>query len=238
MQVGEQAAVEAGADLAGVDERVVLEESDEQRPDRASPVRRQREAADHHLLGEPALRLAPVSAAPLAIGRVRALAHHALEPGFARLLEELGAVPAHVIAEAQRVGRCLEEAPQHLLALLEPHAAEVPAVEVQQVEGEVDERHGCVAAALERLEARRAVRQHGGHLAVDERRPGRQPAHGARDLRKLLGPVLPVARDEPHLALLDAGHDAVAVVLDLVEPLVARRRRLDDHRERERLGLL
>ena len=208
----------------------------EQRPERPPAVRGQREAADHQLLAQPALRLAPVSAATLAIGSVRALAHDALESRLARLLEELEPLATHVVAEAQGGRGGFEEPPQHVLALLEPHLAQVPAVEVEQVEGEVDDRCRGVGASLKGLEARRPARQHRGDLAVEKCGARGQSADGARHLRKLLGPVLPVARDELHLSLVDPGHDPIAVVLDLVKPVVAGRRDLDDHRQGERLG--
>ena len=236
LQVAEHAVVEPGADLARVHELTVLEKANEKRADRPPAVRRQREAADHHLLAQPALGLPPVPAAARAIGTIGALAHDTLEPGFPRLLEELGPLAAHVVAEAQGGGRRFEEAPQHLLAFLEPHLPEVPAVEVEEVESEIDERRPCVGTALESLEARRPVGQHRRHLAVEECRARGQTAEGAGDLRELLRPVLPVAGNEPHVPLVDPGDDAIAVVLDLVEPLVAVGRGLHDHRQRQGLG--
>ncbi len=237
LQVGEQAVVEAGADLARVHELPVFVKAHEEGTYRPPVVGRRREAADHQLLAQPALRLPPVSPAPLPIGCAGPLAHDPLEAGLEHTLEELTALSAHVIAEPQGGGRRYEEPPQDLLALVEPHLPEVPAVEVQEVEGEIDERRPSLGAALQGLEARRPVRQHRGDLAVEERRPRRQAADGAGDLRELLRPVLPVAGDEPHLPLVDSRHDAIAVVLDLVEPVVAGRRRLDHHREGQGLSL-
>src|SRR5262249_59110742 len=89
LQVAEQPLVETRPPLPGVDELSVFVEPDHERADRRPAVRLECPAADHHLLGEPALRLPPVSPAALAVGRVRALTHDALEAGLARRLEEL-----------------------------------------------------------------------------------------------------------------------------------------------------
>ncbi len=142
-----------------------------------------------------------------------------------------------MIAEPQGGGRRFKEAPQDLLAVFEPHVPEVPAVEVKEVEGEIDDRRPSLGTTLQGLEARRPVRQHRGDLAVEERGSRRQAADGTGDLRELLCPVLPVAGDEAHLPLFESRHDAIAVVLDLVEPVVAVRRRLDHHRAGQGLGL-
>jgi hypothetical protein len=44
------------------------------------------------------------------------------------MLEELGAVADHVVAEAQRVGARLEQPPQDLLPPYQRDASQVPAV--------------------------------------------------------------------------------------------------------------
>ena len=48
------------------------------------------------------------------------------------------------------------------------------------------------------------------------------------------GPVVAVAREQPHVVAVDARQHAVAVELDLVDPVVARRRAVDQRRELRR----
>ena len=67
-----------------------------------------------------------------------------------------------------------------------------------------------------------------------------------RELRELGGPVEAVAGDQPDLAALNAGEEAIAVVFDLVQPFGTRRRRdrrgrqlrfeIDRHRRLSRTG--
>jgi hypothetical protein len=57
-------------------------------------------------------------------------------------------------------------------------------------------------------------------------RPDRR--HGRGDRRVFLGPVEPSAGQQLYRAAIEAGVHAVAVELDLVQPLVAFRRRVDE----------
>src|SRR6516165_11441828 len=63
-------------------------------------------------------------------------------------------------------------------------------------------------------------------LAVDQSRVDRELAESMRKLGKFGGPVEPAAGDQPDLAMLDAGEQAIAVVFDLVQPFGAGRRRV------------
>src|SRR5215468_11441002 len=140
-EVDRHAAAEAGPDLAHVHEtsRVVVH-SEEQRTDAGAAALGIGEAADHELLLLDALRLQPAPAAARPVRRVPALRDHALERHAARLPEERLAASHHVIAVAQRWSGIagLEQGAQRLLALHERNLGEVVAIEVQQVEDEVD----------------------------------------------------------------------------------------------------
>ena len=49
-------------------------------------------------------------------------------------------------------------------------------------------------------------------------------AHGLDDERISVGPVIPIAGQEPDAHGITPGHHAIAVVLDLMNPVRARRR--------------
>ena len=68
-------------------------------------------------------------------------------------------------------------------------------------------------------------------LTVDQRRVDRELAENMRKLGKFGGPVEPAAGDQPDLAMLDAGEQAIAVVFDFVQPFGAGRRRSRHRRE-------
>src|SRR6201984_1931353 len=68
-------------------------------------------------------------------------------------------------------------------------------------------------------------------LAVDQRRVNWQPLEGMRKLWKFRGPVEPAAGDQPDLAMLDAGEQAIAVVFDLGQHCGPGRRRSRQCRE-------
>ncbi len=145
------------------------------------------------------------------------------------------AVAEPVRREAERaVGRKRREQPlEPPLALFEGKAREVLAVEVQQVEDEVDELPGALAGEqpLQRLEARAPVGHQDGDLAVEQRLVDRQALRLGDNGREALGPVVAMPAQEPDLAAVDAAADAVAVELDLVQPALAGRCALHERGE-------
>src|SRR5690606_37865564 len=66
----------------------------------------------------------------------------------------------------------------------------------------------------------------GDQLAIQRRAAQAQRLHRVADLGNAVGPLQRVSRPQTHLALLDGGEDAVAIPLDLVQPLLALRRGL------------
>ncbi len=77
------------------------------------------------------------------------------------------------------------------------------------------------------LEAGAPVRQHHGHLAVQDGGLHRQPGQLIGDRGERLRPVLLVARVHGHRAPVDTRDGPVAVELDLVQPALARGRCAD-----------
>ena len=103
-------------------------------------------------------------------------------------------------------------------------APEIPAIEVEEVEGEQE----CVAGGArgERLLQRAKIRDpamldHG--LAVEIR--GANGEHRGRlgDRGEPVGPIEAAPGQESHAAVLDAHMQPIAVPLDLVQPAVTRR---------------
>src|SRR5690606_19966784 len=76
-------------------------------------------------------------------------------------------------------------------------------------------------------EAGRAVVGQHHDLAIDPGRRHIQLANGPGQVRQARGPVVAIAGIQPRLAIFQAGQDAIAVVLDLVQPVAAARRTVD-----------
>jgi hypothetical protein len=80
----------------------------------------------------------------------------------------------------------------------------------------------CTQGGLKGREAGDAVDLDDG-FSVDQGQPRRQRLGGVPDGREAIGPVVTTARQDRDLAILDADLQAVAVPLDLVNPLFAGR---------------
>ena len=190
-------------------------------------------ADDHELLAVEALRLDPKAAIARRVGSIGPLGDDAFEAELAGLFAEARATAGNVFAVAQSRNRLPEQALQALLALDQRQGRGAFAIQVQQVEGEEDQlvRAAFVHRRLEPAERRRAVGIKRAKLAIEIGR-----LHGQRAQRLDRSPIAtrPVqagAGQQPDLAAVDAGVHAVAVVLDLVQPFLARRRFVDEARE-------
>ena len=144
-----------------------------------------------------------------------------------------------MLAEAHALRLALlENLREQRAALDERHAAQVVAAEIGQVEDEVDNvlRGRGIERPLQRLEIGPPLRVEHGDLAVDPRGIDAQQAHFVLEPLEARGPVVAVAREEPHVVAIDAGEQPIAVELDLVGPAAARGRLVDEHRELRREG--
>ena len=140
----------------------------------------------------------------------------------------------HVLADLQggaRGDRRIEQPVQRALAFEQRRRGQVVAVQVHQVEGKEDQRLLC-APRRARPAARRSWRCRVRPAPRSRRRsaPACRAAGGNLDQDAVaLGPVQAGARAQPHRAGVDPGDRAIAVELDLVQPLLAlgraRRRR-------------
>src|SRR5262249_39787324 len=143
----------------------------------------------------------------VAMGCVTTLREDALEAVGPRLLEERLAAPDDVVAVAQRiVRRPAQECREALLALLERQAAEIDALEMQQIEEHVAQTGrggGRSHRRLETLEARAPVGVEHDDLAVEPRRARWQRSARPRHRCKSIAPVLTTAREELGPAVLE-----------------------------------
>ena len=186
------------------------------------------EARDHEAVALARLHLEPRLHPARAIGRRRLLGDDAFEAKPAGVPEHRIAVARDVVAVAQAAGVAGvgQQLGQRRLARAERRLAQVEAVEIEQVEG--IEQH-VAAAALQRVdqhgEARHAGRRLHHHLAVDDRDLGRHLGQRGHDDGEALGPVEPLPAEQFYPAVLEMGLQAIAVVLDLVQPAACPRAR-------------
>ena len=128
-----------------------------------------------------------------------------------------------VLVEAQAGLGLAQDARQRRLAGLERLAPQVGAVQLQQVEG-VEERRCLVAAAAQDVEAGEPVLVAAHHLAVDQAGPHLEVVHGLDHEREAVRPVIAAPGDQPDADGISTRHKAIAVVLNLMNPVGAGRR--------------
>ena len=112
---------------------------------------------------------------------------------------------------------------ERALALHERHRAKVVAVQIRQIEGEKDQllRPPRGQGILQGGKARDALLVLDHDLAVDQRLLAAQTLEDLGEHAVAVGPVQARSGDQPHLAAIDARDRAIAVELDLVQPLLA-----------------
>jgi len=183
---------------------------------------------DEFLLGD-ALRLQPLGASSGPIGPVASLRDDALGAVPACLGEHARPVSDDVIRVAEDITHGLEEIPQAVLALLERQPAHVRAVEMEQIEDELDQlavAHRRSEGVLQCLEAGTPVGQYDGDLAVEQRGADPEALRRIADGGESRRPILAATAQQTHPSV-DAAADAVAIVLELVQPPITGRRLRD-----------
>ena len=218
--------IEAGADLAGIDQSAVLETAEQKGREGLAPHLRAAVAADDEFFAARGLDLEPVSAATGNIGPVGTLRHDAFEPCRGGLREEFGSGALHIIGIDEEVG----DAPhRHQLCELrapldQRFLAPVLAVERQEIEHEIaDGGVRRIDMLLQRFEGGQARRQHEGDLSVDQRDLGWKCPERLGDGRESHRPVEPASAEQRDVVAGLPRDDAVAVVLRFMQPTAARR---------------
>ena len=130
------------------------------------------------------------------------------------------------VADAAGFAPALEEPLQRRLARHQGLAGQIAAVEIQKIEHLIDQ---AIAAAvlqigLQEREARNALVVFDDQFAVEQRGFGGQCGDRSRDRLEAMRPIQVFARQQAHLAVIEPGLDAIAVVFDLVQPFGAARR--------------
>src|SRR6266498_4942608 len=109
----------------------------------------------------------------------------------------------------------LEQLREQGLARLDRLAPQIPAVELEQIEGEQDDvlapTGKAILVACDRL-------------AIDQAGAATQQPDGDGDRRIALAPIKTVSREQPHAGGTAPRHDAVAAMLDFMNPTRLRRR--------------
>jgi hypothetical protein len=138
-------------------------------------------------------------------------------------LQDLRGVAAHGRREPQPLRELApEQAVELAPSLLDRTPAQIVALELEEIEDDVDEPSRPAAALLQTLERWDPVLVRRADLAVEDEARRREGPYVARDGGEVSCPVLPAPADETDpAAALDRG-DPVPVVLELVEVLGRR----------------
>ena len=234
---------ETAARAADVDELVAVEPPEVQGPE-ADPRPFGRRKAHHHEVARVQhAQLQPVGAAPAAISGRRLLRDDTFEAAPLHLGPQRLAVSHHVIGKTQRAAR-RQDAPQGRLAGGERQVAQVEAVVSDQVEGVVGGgmgqggagdvgRAGDLRPFLQTLEHRPALVVAHDDLAVEHEAAVRQRLYRLGDLREQRRRVVAAAVTQAHASALLCGEQAVAVELQLEDPVRARKRAIGGLRQHD-----
>ncbi len=133
------------------------------------------------------------------------------------------------------LGACQQVAQQGLAAV-QLGVPQVPAVEVDQIEREVDQCPGLLLTQSLLQPGKRADpgRRERDDLAVEKCCRGGERADRRGDLREPARPVVSLASPKLDFPMFESGEQAVAVELDLVQPVVAGGHPSSQLRERGR----
>ena len=224
-KIGLRRSVKARADAAGIMQLALDLARDDEGGERAPAVRRG-PADDRHVLAAAVLHLHPIGVTSRPVGRVAALGHDAFGAAGDRLLEERRAAAHHVfgVDDRARAGALAlaQQRLQPFLALDQRQLAQVLPVEMHEIEGgERDARVPALDRFDERGEIRDALVVEDHRFAVDH---GALHAERFARLAQALearGPVVALAGEELRAAIAHDQLQAIAVVLHLVQPLVA-----------------
>ena len=141
------------------------------------------------------------------------------------MLENGHAVACEVRIKSNAVTGTAKEIGEHILTMLERLLAEIVAIELDQVEGA--KHSGMIMVAIaKKIEDREAIPIDNNGLAINDTRPHRQGRHGGGDLWEARRKIVAVSGKQPCAPLFAPGKDLESVVLDLMNPVVAGRRRI------------
>jgi hypothetical protein len=144
------------------------------------------------------------------------------------MANDAGAVPCHMLNVHEPVGGSLQQCAKAAFALQQRTLAQVFAINQQQVKGIILEGRGLLAeAAAQFLEIGPAPFARGHDLAIKDGILRRKTGQRLADDGELGGPVETLAGIDDGPGTGKMGLRAVAVPLDLVNPVASRRRGVD-----------
>ncbi len=222
--------VEAGADLAGIDQFFFGIISEQKRAYAASATLGLGKAANDKLLALVALDLQPVAIAAGAVTGVGAFADNPLIGQAADVFQHIGLVGEMLAVQHPIAGLVLvQKRFEPPFALQQGQVAQIFAIELQEVENVILQVLAATMAqlVLQGLEAGRALVVERHDLAVEDRRLHPKRAQIFRQGLELGCPVKPGPRQHPRPSTFDQGHCAIPVELDLVHPVGAGRHGVD-----------
>jgi hypothetical protein len=174
--------------------------------------------------------LDPMFASAGTIGRPEPLRHNALAAERASVLEDDRAVALKMFIEGDTRMGFAHQAGERALARLDRKLAQIVAVQLQKVERAMD--GGCIGPLPpDQVEDGKPVFVAHDHLAINQAGARLQARHSRDNKGKSASEIVAVASNEPHAGGIASCQESEAVVLDLVNPTCARRRRFCGGRE-------
>ena len=137
------------------------------------------------------------------------------------MLENDLAAALKMLIEHDAGTRAANELRQLALAVLNRSAAQVLALKLNEIEG-AEHRGPAVSLSPDKLEHGKTVLVGDDRLAVDQERVGRERRHCRHGERKSIREIVTVAGKQSDTGTIASGHDAEAVVLDLMNPSITR----------------
>ena len=155
----------------------------------------------------------PLTGALLFVRTAALLGDDAFQAPLFRRFEQ-GKAALGIVIGKMNDATVFNQALQQLLSLVEGHAAEVEAVEVNEIECVVDDRHALASGktALSRTESRALLHEAEGgaslfvesdNLSVEDGALGLHKSRQVAEFGKLRAEVVLVARDQAHAAVVD-----------------------------------
>ena len=128
------------------------------------------------------------------------------------------AIVREVLVQTQSRTAPTQQARERRLARLQRLGPQVLAVQFEEVEG-VEEDMLAGRLAPQPLEHREPIVIAGDRLAIDQAGTHLEPVNGLDDERIARSPVVPIAGQQADAGWVSARHQAIAVMLDLVNPV-------------------
>src|SRR6202790_325845 len=226
----ERLVIKASANLSDVNEPALLVvQAENQRAEIFAAALRIGVASDDALLTLRDFDFQPIARALLFVNAFALFGEDAFQSALLRRVEKIKPFLGIVIGKLHNPA-CNNPLLQQLLALLERDAAQIEAIEVEQIERIVNDRHTFApwhtafpgsksGPLLHQTERWAALFIERGDLSVKNGALGFHQSRQAAELRKLRSQVILGARHQTHASVFDEGDGAVAVPFNFEKPV-------------------